>query len=189
MARSTVFRYKGKEADPQKIGQDLRVRAVLSGRLAQRGNIVVVQAELIDVENGSQLWGGQYNRKVADVFALQEDLSTEISEKLRLRLTGEEKQRLTKRYTENAEAYQLYLKGRYYWNKGTEEGGTKAVEYFQQAIEKDPGYALAYSGLADTYIQLSAFTWLPPREAIPKSKAAALKALEIDPHSPPLGNR
>jgi eukaryotic-like serine/threonine-protein kinase len=180
MARSTVFRYKGKEADPQKIGQDLRVRAVLSGRLAQRGNIVAVQAELIDVENGSQLWGGQYNRKVADVFALQEDLSKEISEKLRLRLTGEEKQRLTKRYTENAEAYQLYLKGRYYWNKGTEEGGKKAIEYFQQAIEKDPGYALAYSGLADSYNLLAGFAWLPPREAIPKSKAAALKALEID---------
>jgi eukaryotic-like serine/threonine-protein kinase len=182
MARSTVFRYKGKDADPQQIGRDLRVRAVLSGRLAQRGNVVIVQAELVDVENGSQLWGGQYNRKMADVFALQEDLSTEISEKLRLRLTGEEKQRLTKRYTENAEAYQLYLKGRYYWNKGTEDGGNKAIECFQQAIKKDPGYALAYSGLADTYNLLSAFAWLPPREVIPKSKAAALKALEIDDH-------
>jgi serine/threonine protein kinase/tetratricopeptide (TPR) repeat protein len=180
MARSTVFRYKGKDADPQQIGRDLRVHAVLSGRLVQRGNIVVVQAELIDVENGSQLWGGQYNRKMADVFALQGDLSSEISERLRLRLTGEEKQRLTKRHTENAEAYQLFLKGRYYWNKGTEEGATKAIEYFQQAIEKDPSYALAYSGLAEAYNQLSAFAWMPPREAIPKSKAAALKALEID---------
>jgi len=181
-ARSTVFRYKGKEADPQKVGQELRVGAVLTGRLAQRGNVVVVQAELIDVANGSQLWGRQYNRKVADVFALQEDLSTEISEKLRLRLTGEEKERLAKRYTENAEAYQLYLKGRYYWNKETADGETKAVEYFQQAIEKDPGDALAYSGLADSYNLLAAFAWLPPREAIPKSKAAALKALEIDDH-------
>ena len=180
MARGTVFRYKGKEGDPLKIGRDLRVRAVLSGRLAERGNMVVVQAELIDVANGSRLWGGQYSRNIADVFALQEDLSSEISEKLRLRLTGEEKQRLTKRYTENAEAYQLYLKGRFYWNKGTAEGAKKSIEYYQQATEKDPGYALAYSALADAYNLLSAFAWLPPREAIPKAKAAALKALEID---------
>jgi len=140
----------------------------------------VVQAELIDVANGSRLWGDQYSRKVADIFALQEDLSTEISEKLRLRLTGEEKQRLTRRYTENAEAYQLFLKGRYYWNKGSEEGAKKSIEYFQQATEKDPGYALAYSGLAEAYNQLAAFAWLPLREVIPKAKAAAMKALEID---------
>jgi len=180
MARGTVFRYKGKESDPLKVGRDLHVRAVLSGRLVQRENMVVVQAELIDVANGSRLWGGQYSRNMADVFALQEDLSSEISERLRLRLTGEEKQRLTKRYTENAEAYQLFLKGRYYWNKGTDEGAKKAIEYFQQAIEKDPNYALAYSALADAYNLLSAFAWLPPREAIPKSKVAAQKALEID---------
>jgi len=182
MARSTVFRYKGKEADPQKVGQDLRVRAVLSGRLVQRGDIVVVQAELVDVAKGSQLWGGQYNRKAADVFALQEDLSKEISEKLRLRLTGEEKQRLTKRYTENAEAYQLYLKGRYYWNKYTEEGLNRSVEYFRQAIEKDPGYAPAYAGLADAYLYLggTGIEALPPTEVMPKARAAALKALEVD---------
>ncbi|MFI5109007.1 MAG: protein kinase [Terriglobales bacterium] len=180
MARGTVFHYKGKENDPLKIGRDLRVRAVVSGRLAQRSNIVVVQAELIDVANGSRLWGGQYSRKMADVFALQEDLSTEISQKLRLRLSGEEKQRLTKRDTENAEAYQLFLKGRYYWGKGTEESAKRAVEYFQQATEKDPGYALAYSWLAGAYDTVAGFGWLPPREAIPKAKAAALKALEID---------
>jgi len=180
MARGTVFRYKGKENDPLKIGRDLHVRAVVSGRLMQRENGVTVQAELIDVANGSRLWGGQYSRRMADVFALQEDLSTEISEKLRLRLTGEEKQRLTKRYTENAEAYQLFLKGRYYWDKGTEEGANKAVGYFQQAIEKDPNYALAYSWLGDIYSTLSAFGWLPPREAIPKSRALAIRALEID---------
>jgi len=185
MARSTMFRYKGKETDPQKVGQDLGVRAVLSGRLLQRGDALIIQAELMDVAKGSQLWGGQYNRKAADVFALQEDLAKEISEKLRLRLTGEEKQRLTKRYTENAEAYQLYLKGRYYWNKGSEEGCQKAIEYFQQALDKDPSYALAYAGLADTYsLLLSAFGWFPPQEAIPKAKAAALKALEIDERLP-----
>ena len=182
MARGTVFRYKGKENDPLKIGQDLRVRAVLSGRLAERGNAVIVQAELIDVGNGSRLWGGQYSRQMADVFALQEDLSSEISEKLRLRLTGEEKQRLTKRYTENAEAYQLYLKGRYFWNKGSEDGAKKGIEYFQQAIEKDPNYAPAYAGMAEAYNQLAAFSWSPPREAVPKAKAAALRALEIDDH-------
>ena len=180
MARGTVFRYKGKENDPLKIGRDLRVRAVVSGRLVQRGDVVVVQAELIDVANGSRLWGGQYTRKMADVFALQEDLSTEISEKLQLRLSREEKQRLAKRYTENAEAYQLFLKGCFYWNKGTDEGTKKAMEYFQQAIEKDPNYALAYSWLADSYSTVSAFAWLPPHEAIPKSKALAMKALEID---------
>ena len=185
IARSTVFHYKGKEADPQKVGQDLGVRAVLSGRLLERGDTLIIQAELMDVARGSQLWGGQYNRKAADVFALQEDLSQEISEKLRLRLTGEEKQQLTKRYTENAEAYQLYLKGRYYWNKGTEESSHRAIEYFQQALDKDPSYALAYSGLADSYsLLLADFGWLPPEEAIPKAKAAALKALEIDDRLP-----
>jgi serine/threonine-protein kinase len=180
MARSTMFRYKGKEADPQKVGQDLHVRAVVSGRLLQRGDTVIAQAELMDVAKGSQLWGGQYNRKATDVFALQEDLSKEISEKLRLRLTGEEKQRLAKRYTENAEAYQLYLKGRYFWNKWTPEESLKATEYFQQAIDKDPTYALAYAGLADTYISRVWFGEVPPREVVPKAKAAALKALEID---------
>ncbi len=180
MARSTVFRYKGKEADPQKVGQDLRVRAVLSGRLLQRGDTLIVQAELMDVANGSQLWGGQYNRKAADVFVLQEDLSKEISENLRLRLTGQEKQRLTKRYTENAEAYQLYLKGRYHLNKLTPGGSQKAIEYFQQAIDKDPNYALAHAGLADAYNGLSFFNVLPAREVMPRAKAAAVKALELD---------
>ena len=180
MARSTMFRYKGKEVDPQKVGQDLRVHAVVSGRLLQRGDTVTVQAELMDVAKGSQLWGGQYNRKAADVIALQEDLSKEISEKLRLRLTGEEKQRLRKRYTENVEAYQFYLKGRYFWNKRSEEGLTKGIEYFKQAIDKDPGYPLAYAGLADSYYILGYYNWLPPKEAYPKAKAAAVKALELD---------
>ena len=180
IARTTVFRYKGKEADPQKVGQDLRVRAVLSGRLVQRGDIVAVQAELVDVANGSQLWGGQYHRKAMDVFALQEDLSKEISGRLRLRLTGEEKQRLTKRYTENTEAYQLYLKGRYLWNKRTEEGFRKGIEFFQQASQKDPSYALAYSGLADCHSLLAVWDFVPPKQSYPRAKEAALKALELD---------
>jgi serine/threonine-protein kinase len=179
-ARSTVFRYKGKEIDPQKIGQDLHVGAVLSGRLLQRDGTLVVRTELMDVTNGTQLWGGQYNRKVADVFALQDELSKEISERLRLRLTDDEKQRLTKRYTENAEAYQLYLKGLFYWNKRSPDGLQKSIEYFNRAVEVDPHYALAYAGLADSYSGMSFFNIVPPLAAMPKSKAAAAKALEID---------
>ena len=182
MARSTVFRYKGKDTDPQKFGNDLRVQAVLSGRLLQQGNVLIIQAELMDVKTGTQLWGGQFNRSMEDVLALQDDLSSEIAEKLRLKLTGDDKQRLAKRYTEDAEAYQFYLKGRYYWNKRSPEGAQKAVSYFQQAIDKDPAYALAYAGLADAYTYLSFFNVVPPRQAMPSAKAAAMKALEIDQH-------
>jgi TolB-like protein/Tfp pilus assembly protein PilF len=180
VARSTVFRYKGRDIDPQKVGNDLHVRAVVSGRLLQRGNTLIVRAELMNVATGGQLWGGQYNHKPQDVFALQDDLSREISEKLRLQLTGEESQRLTKRYTENSEAYRLYLKGRYHWNKRGPGGLQKAVEYFQLALDKDPAYSLAYAGLADTYAYLSFFNVVAPREAMPKAKTAALKGLEID---------
>jgi TolB-like protein/Tfp pilus assembly protein PilF len=182
MARSTVFRYKGKDADPRKVGSDLHVRAVVSGRLLKRGSSLIIQAELMDVATGSQLWGGQYNRQAENVFLLQDDLSREISEKLRLRLTGDEKRRLTKRYTEDAEAYRLYLKGRYHWNKRNPEGLQKAVDYFQQALNRDPVYPLAYAGLADTYAYLSFFHVVPPRQAMPKAKAAAERALEIDDH-------
>jgi TolB-like protein len=182
MARSTVFRYKGKDADPQKAGNDLHVHAVLSGRLQQQGDTLIVHAELIDVRTGAQLWGGQFNRKLEDVLALQDDLSRDIAEKLRMRLTGDEKQRLAKRYTENPEAYRLYLQGRYHWNKRSPEGAQKAVDYFQQAIDKDPTYALAYAGMADAYTHFSFFNVAPPRDATPRAKAATMKALEIDDH-------
>ena len=180
LARNTTFRYKGKEADPKRIGKDLGVGAVLTGKLLQRGDTLVLQSELMDVAKESQLWGGQYKRKISDVFALEEDLSREISETLRFRLTGEEKRRVTKRYTDNAEAYRLYLKGRYFWYQWTPEKSQKAIEYFQQAISKDPGYTLAYAGLADTYISQAWFGEVAPREAVPKAKDAALKALESD---------
>ena len=182
MARSTVFRFKGKDADPQKIGRDLQVRAVLTGRLMQRGDTLVVQTELVDVEKGSQLWGAQYDRKLADVLSVQEDISREISQNLRLRLTGEEEKRLAKSHTANPEAFQDYLKGRFWWNKRAEspEGLTKGIDYFQQAIAKDPTYALAYTGLADSYNALPFFGYVPPKDAYPKAKEAALKALEID---------
>jgi len=182
VARSTVFRYKGKEADPQKAGSDLHVRAVVSGRLLQHGSTLIVRVELMDVATGAQLWGGQYNRQAEDVFLLQGDLSREISEKLQLQLTGDQKQRLTKRYTEDAEAYRLYLKGRYHWNKRNPEGLQKAAECFRQALDKDPAYSLAYAGLADTYPYLSFFHVVPPRVAMPEAKTAAAKALEIDDH-------
>jgi serine/threonine-protein kinase len=180
MARSTVFRYKGKETDPQKVGRDLGVRAVLAGRLMQRGDTLVVQTELVDVDKGSELWGEQYNRKLADIFAVQEDISREISAKLRLRLTSAEKTRLTKGHIVNPETYQLYLKGRYYWNKRTEDGFHKAIEYFSEAIEKDPAYAFAHSGVADSYILLGEYSLLLPKEAYAKAQEAAMKALELD---------
>jgi TolB-like protein/Tfp pilus assembly protein PilF len=182
VARSTVFRYKGKTADPQKAGSELSVRAVVSGRLLQRGSTLIVRAELMDVATGSQLWGGQYNRQAEDVFLLQGDLSREISDRLQPQLIGDQKQRLTKRYTEDAEAYRLYLKGRYHWNKRSAEGLQKAVEYFRKALDKDPAYSLAHAGLADSYAYLPFFHVVPPQEAMPKAKIAAAKALEIDDH-------
>jgi eukaryotic-like serine/threonine-protein kinase len=181
MARSTVHRYKGQEIDPRKVGRDLHVDAVLTGNLIQRGETLIIKMELVKVEDGSQLWGEQYQRKFSDVLAVQAEIAKQISEKLRLKLTGEERQRLTKVYTENAEAYQLYLKGRYYWNRRTPESLNKSIEYFQQATDKDPNYALGYAGLADSYSMLgSPVGGVSPREKFPKAKAAALKALELD---------
>ncbi len=180
MARSTVFRYKGKDVDPLEAGRELRVRAVLTGRVLQRGDGLVVKAELVDLTDGSQLWGGQYSRKISDIFAVEEEIARQILEALRLKLTGEEKEDLTRRYTESSEAYRLYLKGRFYWNKRNSEGVRRGIEYFSRAVEADPEYALAYAGLADSYDILGLYTVLPPREAFPKAKAAASRALEID---------
>ena len=180
IARTTAFRYKGREVDPQKVGRELGVRAVLTGRVTQRGDTLRIQADLVDVAEGSQLWGQQYSRKLSDVFAVQEEITKEISEKLRLKLTGDEKQRLAKRYTENIQAYEDYLKGRYYWNRRSPEALRKGIEYFERAIEKDPGYALAYAGLADSYSLLPEYANVPPKEALQKAKAAAEKALAID---------
>ena len=180
MARSTVFRFKGKNTDAQEIGHELHVRAVLTGRLLQRGDTLNVQAELVDVDRGFQLWGGRYDRKVEDVLTVQDDIAREISQGLRLPFTGEEEQRLAKNYTIDPEAYRDYLKGRYWWNKGTEEGHSKGVEYFQKAIAKDAGYAQAYSGLADCYSSLADDGVISSKEGYLKAKEAALKALELD---------
>jgi tetratricopeptide (TPR) repeat protein len=147
----------------------------------QSGGSLRIGTELVDVATGSQLWGAQYDRKPGDIFVVQDEISSEISEKLRIKLTRAEKKQLTKRYTENDEAYRLYLKGRHHWNRWTEEGFHKAIEYFQQAIENDPSYALAYAGLADCYVLLGWNSYLPPKEAFPKGKAAANAALRFDP--------
>jgi len=182
MARSTVFRYKGQDIDPQEVGRKLGVRAVLTGRVLSRGDALNIQTELVDVRDGSQLWGEQYQRSCADLFELQEEIASEIAAKLRLRLSREEQGRLTKRYTANSEAYQLHLKGRYHWNKRTFEGLQKGLDCFQQAIAIDPDYALAYAGMSDCYafrgdVGLAA---VPSREAFSKAKEAATQALEID---------
>jgi tetratricopeptide (TPR) repeat protein len=152
---------------------------VLTGRVVQRGDNLSISAELMDARDNSHIWGEQYNRKLTDLLALQQEIARDMSEKLRLKLSGEEQKRLTKSYTESNEAYQLYLKGRYYWNKQTEDGLKKAIEYFGQAIDKDPNYALAYTGLADSYWSMSD-AYLPTKEAMPKAEAAAIKAVAID---------
>jgi serine/threonine-protein kinase len=180
VSRASAFHYKGKDVGAKTVGRELGVRAVLTGRIVQRGNALSIRAELVDARDDTHLWGEEYNRRLSDILAVQEEIARDISGKLRQRLTGEEKKRLTKRYTENAEAYGLYLKGRYHWNKRTAEDIQKGIGYFQKAIGKDPTYALAYAGLADSYVLLNEYAGLPSRETFPKAKAAALKALEID---------
>jgi serine/threonine-protein kinase len=181
MARSAVFRFKGKTEDAQSIGQTLGVRSVLTGRVMQRGELLLINVELVDVENGWQLWGDQYRRKAADIFAIEEDIAREISEKLRVKITPENKEQLARRYTDDVEAYHLYLKGKFFWGKRTEDGLKKGIQYFRQAIERDPTYALAYAGLAEGYVPLGFYGHVHPKDAFPKAKSAAQKALEIDP--------
>ncbi len=179
--RSTVFRYKGQSNALEKIGHELNVRAVVTGRVTRRGDSFVVGAELIDVGRDSQLWGDQYSQKLSDILGIQEQISKSITGHLKIELSGTEEQRLAKSDTENAEAYQLYLRGRYFWNKRTNEGVKQGLAYFQQAIEKDPSYALAYAGVADSYaVGNGSYLGMTGPEARPKAKAAALKALELD---------
>jgi serine/threonine-protein kinase len=176
-ARSVVFRFRGQNVDPVQAGRDLGVTAVVTGRVAQRGDQLVIQADLVSVEDGSQLWGGQYNRPAADLLAMQDDIASEILNTLRPRLSGEAIERATRRYTDNAEAYRLYLQGRYHWNQGTIDGYQRAIEYFQRAIAADPNYALAYAGLADSNLMLGSYFV----EALTEARAAAEQALAIDP--------
>ncbi len=177
---SSVMRYKGKGGDLNTIANELGVRAVLTGRLVQRGDNLTISLELIDVVNQRLLWGEQFERKMSDLLATQREIATEVTHKLRLKLSGEGEQKLTKKYTDNNEAYQLYLKGRFYWNKRDEENLRKAIEQFKAAAEKDPNFALAYVGLADCYALLPEYTATPSGEALPQAKAYADRALQID---------
>ncbi|MCU1284901.1 MAG: serine/threonine protein kinase with repeat [Acidobacteriales bacterium] len=179
-SRNSVFRYKGKDIDIQKIGSELGVTALLTGRITQRGDDINVSAELTNVSDNTQLWGEQYTRKATDLISLQQQIASDIAEKLRSKMSGSEMQKVTKQGTQDSEAYALYLKGRYYWNKRTNTDIAKAVSYFNQAIGKDPGYAMAYSGLADAYSVWPGYGG-DPQDSVPKGNAAARKALELDP--------
>jgi TolB-like protein/Tfp pilus assembly protein PilF len=178
--RSTVFRYKGADMDPDRAMRELDVRVLLTGRLLQRGDTLSVQAELVDAAANSQLWGQKYSRPLTDISAVEEEIAAEIANTLRVKLTSAERKRRPRRSTHDGEAYQLYLKGRYLWNRRTREGLERAIEYFQQATERDPGYALAHAGLADCYTVLGTFTFWSPQETFPRAKAAARRAIEID---------
>ena len=177
---SSVVHYKNKDISPQTAGRELNVRAILTGRLVRRGDEFAISAELVDVNGDRQIWGSQYTQKVADLLAIQQQISQQISEKLRLQLSGAEMQRVNRHTTDDTVAYQLYLQGRYQWNKRTLEGLQQSIDFFNQAIDKDQRYALAYAGLADAYALLADFNVLPTREVTPKLQAAAAKALELD---------
>jgi TolB-like protein/Flp pilus assembly protein TadD len=180
IARSTAFRYKGREVEPRQIGKELDVDAILTGEVLQRGDTLSVQVDLIDARDGRQLWGQRYSLKTSDLLDTQQAIVRDVSARLSWSVSGEQERQVTKRYTENTEAYQLYLKGRYFWNKRTEESYEQAINSFRQAIAIDPNYALAYSGLADSYSFLSGQGIRSPREVFPLAKAAAQKAIELD---------
>jgi serine/threonine protein kinase/Tfp pilus assembly protein PilF len=180
MSRSSVFHYKGGEIDPEAVGRELKVKAVLTGRLMQHGDNLFVSTELVSTSDNSHIWGGDYNRKVSDILSLQEELAHMISGKLRITLSSDQKQKLARQITSNPEAYQLYVKGRYYADKWTGEGWNKAIEFFRQAIDKDPSYASAYAGMAESYTMLGFNQYLPPNEAFPNAMAAAKRAVDLD---------
>jgi TolB-like protein/Tfp pilus assembly protein PilF len=180
MARSSVFRYKGRDVDPQTVAKELKVQALVTGRIVQHGDQLVISSELIDARTSRNLWGDQYDRKLSDALAVQQEITGAISSKLRERLSGEGTKQVAKGGTNDPEAYQLYLKGLYYWERRTPETLDKARDYFNQAIQRDPGYALAYVGLANYYVAVPDYGPIPESEAAPKAKAAAEKALSID---------
>jgi eukaryotic-like serine/threonine-protein kinase len=181
MSRNAAFRFKGSNLDPLEAGRNLNVGAVLIGRLVKRDDRFVIKTELIKVADGSQLWGAEYNSSLADIFSVQDEVSKKISQSLRLRLSGEDEEKLARRYTKDAEAYELYLKGRYYWNRRNEDGFRKGIDYFKRAEEKDPTFALAFSGLADSHALLCDIGVVRPADEMPKAKAAAEKAVDADP--------
>jgi TolB-like protein/Tfp pilus assembly protein PilF len=179
-ARSSVFRYKGKETSPQTIGKELNVQAILNGRFAQRGEQLTLTLELVDAQTENVIWSEQYNRQQGELVKLQTEIARDVSSKLRSKLSGADEQKLTKTYTTNPEAYKLYLQGRFYWNKREEKDFRKAVEYYNQAIALDRNYALAYAGQADTYALLATFGFMPTNEGVPKAREFAQQALALD---------
>jgi TolB-like protein/DNA-binding winged helix-turn-helix (wHTH) protein len=180
MSRNSVFHYKGKDRDAQAVAKEMNVQAVLTGRVTQRGDRLSINVELIDAQDNSQIWGQQYNRNLTDVFAVQEEIAKEISEKLRLKLSGTERQQLAKRPTENLKAFQYYMQGRAYAHRRTREDLLEAIHYCEKAIEEDRNYALAYAGLADAYTNLGSRSYIAPLEGRRKAEEAAHKALTLD---------
>ncbi len=179
-ARSTVFRYKGKDTDAKTIGKELGVPAILNGRMTQRGEQLTLNLELIDAQTENVIWTDQYDRKLSDLVSLQSEIARDVSSKLKTKLSGADEKKITKTYTTNAEAYKLYLQGRFYWNKREEKDFRKAVEYYNQSVALDPKYALAYSGLADSYALLATFGFMPPAVGVPKAREFANRALSLD---------
>jgi serine/threonine protein kinase len=177
---SSAFQFKGKGHDIQEVGEKLNVKTVLEGSVRKAGNRLRITAELVNVSDGYHLWAEKFDCEMQDIFAIQDEISLTIVDKLKVKLLREEKEKLIKRHTQDVVAYNLYLKGRYFWNKRAKQGFSKAIEYFEQAIAKDPRFSLAYSGLADTYNLLGFYCHLAPHNTFPKAKTAALKALEID---------
>lgn len=180
ISRDSVFAYKGKQIDPKQVGQELGVNAVLTSRIIHRGDDLSINVSLVKASDNSHIWGKKYTRKFEDILSVEDEIATAITQALHLKLRGEEKQRLIKRYTENTEAYKLYLKAKHSRGKATEDGIKQSIGYLYQALEEDPTYALAYSGLAGTFNMLGYFKLLPPQDAYPQARAAALKALEMD---------
>ena len=180
-SRNSVFRYKGKDVDVEKVGKELTVDALLTGRVVQHGDTIQVSADLTNVHDNTEIWGAQYERKAADIISLQQQIASDLAGKLRTKMSGAEKQQVSKQGTQNPEAYQLYVKGRYYWNKRTGADLQTAISYFNQAIDKDPNFAQAYIGLADVYVVITAYAEGDPKEFFSKGAAAAAKALELDP--------
>ena len=179
-ARSTAFQYKGKDVDPRRVGRELQVATVLTGRVRQSRDALSIQVDLVDAVTGAQLWGEQYHRRISDVIAVKQAIAQEVTAKLKLKLTGDEQRRLAKADTTSTEAYRFYLRGRYFWNKRTPDGIKQAIAEFQQAIERDAHFALGYVGLADCYTGLTFYNFAAPHEAMPKAKESAIKALSLD---------
>jgi eukaryotic-like serine/threonine-protein kinase len=182
--RSLVFRYKGLQADPSTVGLALNARTILTGRVLQQGDYINIQAELVDTSTESQLWGEQFRQKIDELMVVQQEISWQISEALRLKLTGKQKTRLRKKPTVDPDAYQDYLRGRFYWNNWSPDGFKRARECFERAISRDPMYALAYAGLADTLGSMAYYGFIAPEDGFPRAKAAALRAIELDPDVP-----